>query len=284
MIQQIEVIKKEPLEQSSELIVAEHSHGVNLMTPQYLQEMVDIETANRKILTQYISQHLKEGEDYGKIHVVSKSKCAEPYNCKNSYHFSKPSLFKAGTEKFVSLFKLRPTFDKDSDTWEMSGKKTGLFCYVCRLIDNRGNVVSEGRGSCDVSEKSSMNEAIKLAQKRAQTDAVLRHGALSDVFTQDLEDIPLDSISSHSDKPRQDKALIGASQSQIDLMKRLCEEQSFYPRVYYKLIMSHLHIQETTGGKDGTASQIIGFLIEQSKKYSGRGMSTHQDWAEENNL
>lgn len=85
---------------------------------------------------------------------------------------------------------LRATFKRDDETWEMSGKKPGLFCYICYLLDSKGNVVGEGRGSCDLSEKRSANEAIKLAEKRAQLDAVLRTGGLSDFFTQDLEDLP----------------------------------------------------------------------------------------------
>lgn len=158
---------------------------------QALQQMVDLEVEKRKILTKYISAHMKRGTDYGSIHINK--------NCPNKYnpsarraisHFSKDCLFKPGSEKFSSLMKLTPKFRKDVETWEMTGNKLGLICYVCELTDSKGQIVGEGRGSADISEKLwSMNNAIKIAQKRAQIDAVLRTGGLSDFFTQDLEDI-----------------------------------------------------------------------------------------------
>jgi len=40
-----------------------------------------------------------------------------------------------------------------------------------------------------VLKEKDINKAIKMAQKSAQIDAVLRTGALSDAFTQDLEDV-----------------------------------------------------------------------------------------------
>jgi len=62
----------------------------------------------------------------------------------------------------------------------------------CVLLSKSGVEVGEGRGASSVAEKSnwSVNNALKIAQKRAQTDAVLRTGGLSDFFTQDLEDMP----------------------------------------------------------------------------------------------
>lgn len=156
----------------------------NLIAPDIknLEKFIEIEKKRRELLKKYISENLVEGVDYGKIKITS-SKTGQEYE-------SKPTLFKAGSEKFMSLMHLRVTFKRDDETWEMSGKKPGLFCYVCFLLDSKGNVVGEGRGSCDVQEKRSANEAIKLAEKRAQLDAVLRTGGLSDFFTQDLEDLP----------------------------------------------------------------------------------------------
>lgn len=82
-------------------------------------------------------------------------------------------------------------FEKDTDTIEMSGEK-GLFAYICRLYTASGEMVGEGRGAASLSEKTWMvNNAVKIAEKRAQIDAVLRTGALSDFFTQDLEDMDL---------------------------------------------------------------------------------------------
>lgn len=180
-------IEPEVTERTNEMAVVEDQGAI---APARLQAMVDIETQNRKILKEFIGSHLVSGTDFGKIHI--NRDCPDKYKCTNAYHFSKDSLFKSGTEKFTSLFRLRPVFRRDNDTWEMANRRTDLFCFVCELQDIRGNVLAEGRGACDAKEKQgSVNVAIKIAQKRAQTDAVLRHGALSDFFTQDLEDMAI---------------------------------------------------------------------------------------------
>lgn len=135
------------------------------------------EAKKRGLITQYISQHMKSGSDYGTIKIGGRD--------------SKPSLFKPGSEKFLSLFKLTARFEKDSETWEMAGSEKGVFAYKCLLYAQNGSVVGEGRGISKLSEKAgwTINNAVKIAEKRAQIDAVLRTGALSDFFTQDLEDM-----------------------------------------------------------------------------------------------
>lgn len=137
-----------------------------------LARMVEDETQTRKILTKYITEHLKEGVDFGKVGPSQK-----------------PTLLKPGTEKFCSLMGLTVKFSKDSETFEMAGSPQGLFCYKAILVNRDGRVIGEGRGACSIQEKKNANTAIKIALKRAQTDAVLRSGGLSDFFTQDLEDM-----------------------------------------------------------------------------------------------
>jgi len=142
--------------------------------------MVEDETAMRKIITGYISEHMEKDVDYGTIQLKGKDGRAFE---------SKPSLFKAGAEKFGSLMKLRPDIQMDRETWEMSGSKPGVFCYKCYLYNPDGKIVGMGLGACTLEEKyNSYNNAIKIAKKRAFVDAILTTGALSDFFTQDLED------------------------------------------------------------------------------------------------
>ena len=131
-------------------------------------------TQQRALLTSYIRQHLQEGIDYYTIILGNK--------------VAKPSLSKAGSEKFLSLFNLQARFHKDAETWEMLGCPAGVLCYVCVLAAQDGTVVGEGRGARDIAQDNDINKAIKMAQKSAQIDAILRIGALSDSFTQDLED------------------------------------------------------------------------------------------------
>lgn len=164
-----------------------------VLTTKDLQTRIEEETEQRKLITQFITDHMKSGVDYGTIKIKTRD---------GREVESKPSLFKPGSEKFVSLFHFRPTFERDDDTWEMAGKPAGLFCYKCNLIAPNGAIVGEGRGTARVGEKQGQteNNVVKIAEKRAQIDAVLRTGGLSDFFTQDIEDMNLDQ---DQEKPRQ---------------------------------------------------------------------------------
>lgn len=147
------------------------------LAPAQLAKVMESEAKKRVLITRYIGHHMKSGTDFGTIAINGRE--------------SKPSLFKPGSEKFLSLFKLIARFEKDTETWEMAGSKAGVFAYRCLLIASNGNVVGEGRGVSTLDEKRwSINNAVKIAEKRAQIDAVLRTGSLSDFFTQDLEDLP----------------------------------------------------------------------------------------------
>lgn len=176
-----------------------------------LQDMVDFETSNRKILTDFISQHMIKGIDFGSIQIGGRN--------------SKDCLFKSGAEKIGSLFRLRADVIKDSDTWEMSGSKFGLFCYRCNLYNNKGEIVGMGLGACSVEEKKNFNNAIKIAKKRAFVDAILTTGALSDFFIQDLEDM---ENTSHSQRR------VGGEEVSADMGVEPHEEQdTSSPRVDY---------------------------------------------------
>jgi hypothetical protein len=191
------VLETKPIETTKEVVIQPATPGTvgravfDLTSPQDLKIAVDNQTALRKVLEQYIRDNMVNKTDYGIIHVKKKEECPKPWECENPYHYSKPSLFKPGAEKFASLFRLTARFKKDVETCEMAGSVPGLFAYMCELVNSSGEVVGEGRGACSAAEKSgSMNTAIKIAQKRAQMDATLRYGALSGFFTQDMEDEP----------------------------------------------------------------------------------------------
>lgn len=156
-----------------------------------LSVLMKAETEKRQLLNKYISNHMVNGVDFGTIKFGGKE--------------SKPSLFKPGSEKYLSLFRFVAFFVKDTDTWEMAGKVDGLFCYLCQIKNSKGEVVGEGRGAANLKEKNgwTVNNAIKIAEKRAQIDAVLRTGGLSDFFTQDLEDMKQE----YDTSPVDDKAV-----------------------------------------------------------------------------
>lgn len=177
-----------------------------------LKQKVDIETDNRKVLTAFITEHMKKGVDYAPIHVAKN--CVNKYACTNKYHFSKDNLTKAGAEKIRSLLRLRPETVMDRETWEMAGSRAGHFCYRCNLFDMvSGELVGDGLGACTIEEKGNLNNAIKIAKKRAFVDAILSTGSLSDFFTQDLEDL-VESVEPVEKTPRQMREVIEKKESE----------------------------------------------------------------------
>jgi hypothetical protein len=146
-----------------------------------MEELVEATTAIRALLARYIRVTFKPGLHFGIIPLAGQEN-------------SKPTLLKAGAEMICLLFGWRARFSADRDNIEMYGPgTTGTFDYVCQLIDRQGQVVGQGRGVAELRETSmtSANMAVKMAEKRAYIDAVLRAAGLSQYFTQDLEDMLL---------------------------------------------------------------------------------------------
>src|SRR5262245_2807069 len=102
----------------------------------------------RAMLMAYIREHLQEGIDYYTLTVGGK--------------VSKPSLSKAGSEKFLHLFQVHAHFRQDEETWEMLGRPAGVICYVCALYTSSGVCVGEGRGAREVGKEKDINKAIKM--------------------------------------------------------------------------------------------------------------------------
>lgn len=141
-----------------------------------MQLRAQLWTEARAVLDEFIHSQFVPGVDFGTIIVKGKA--------------TKPTLFKPGAEKVCALYGWTARFARDRPTYEMFGSPPGLVCYVCRLIDQAGQIIGEGRGAAKLSEGTdhSANQVIKKAQKRAKVDAVLSAAQLSEWFTQDLED------------------------------------------------------------------------------------------------
>jgi hypothetical protein len=157
-----------------------------------------------------IQKNLKDGHDFGVVAGAG----------------SKPTLLKPGGEKICMMFGLNPEYEFLERT---ENYKDGFFAYniKCTLYKN-GNPVSQGVGNCNSMEKKYryinsdtipenidpttvekittkwgavkykipnphiadlVNTILKMAKKRAFIDAVLQVASLSDVFTQDLEEM-----------------------------------------------------------------------------------------------
>lgn len=155
-----------------------------------------------------VQKTLKNGQDYGEIPGTNK-----------------PTLLKPGGEKICMLFGLNPEYEF-LQTTEDYEKEFFSYNIKCTLYRN-GQAVAQGVGSCNSKEKkyrfinvdevpenyigyqeeitdkygrtkfkinntdicTLVNTILKMAKKRAFIDAVLQVASLSEVFTQDIEDI-----------------------------------------------------------------------------------------------
>lgn len=155
-----------------------------------------------------VQKTLKVEHDYGKVPGTTK-----------------PTLLKPGGEKICMLFGLNPEYEFLQIT-EDYDKEFFTYNIRCTLFRN-GQPVAQGVGSCNSKEKkyrfvnvdeipenyigpsekitdkygrvkykinnpdicSLVNTILKMAKKRAFIDAVLQVASLSEVFTQDIEDM-----------------------------------------------------------------------------------------------
>lgn len=127
----------------------------------------------------------------------------------------KPTLLKPGAEKIVMMMGLSSRYEI-MDKVEDYDK--GFFSYNIRCtLSRNGYDICEGVGNCNSRESkyvkadpySIANTILKMAKKRAYVDAALSVASLSDIFTQDLEDMPDMRISSGpSHRDNQGKALL----------------------------------------------------------------------------
>lgn len=147
---------------------------------------------NRKALIEWVRGALVEGVDFGKIHFVARSKCDRGNQCTNPNHFSKPVLFKPGAEKICGMLGVTPTFPtmKEYEQMALDGKQIASIIMRCHILSAEEKVVADGIGARSVEQDyGDLNKALKMACKSGMIDATLRMAGLSEIFTQDLEDM-----------------------------------------------------------------------------------------------
>ncbi len=152
---------------------------------------------NRKALVKWIQDNLVQGVDFGRIHVAGKEKCSyareeRTRQCDNKYHWSKPSLWKPGAEKICGMLGLVPRFPnlKEYEHAVLRGEDIRTIILKCELNTPSGFVAAEGTGARRVAQdKGDINKSLKMSEKSAHIDATLRVAGLSEIFTQDLEDM-----------------------------------------------------------------------------------------------
>ena len=145
-------------------------------------EISQVQATMNKItqFQQVIQKTLHQGHDFGIIPGTDK-----------------PTLLKPGAEKILMMMGLQSEFEIVDSTRDF---EKGFFQYQVRCKLLKGDmVITEGLGACNTRERKYLkmdpytmdNTVLKMAKKRALVDAALLVASLSDVFTQDLEDMDL---------------------------------------------------------------------------------------------
>lgn len=107
----------------------------------------------------------------------------------------KLTLLKPGAEKILMLMGVASEYEIIE---KIEDYEKGFFAYTIRCTLLKNDVkITEGLGSCNTKEKRYRNQdvfmivntVLKMAKKRAQVDATLTIASLSNVFTQDIEDM-----------------------------------------------------------------------------------------------
>lgn len=168
---------------------------------------------NRKALMAWIRESLVRGTDYGRIHVVAKSKCDQGNDCKNERHFSKDCLFKPGAEKIAGMLGVTPTFPTlpEYEKAALAGVELKQIILRCHMVDAGGRIVADGIGARSLEQDyGDINKALKMCAKSAHIDATLRMAGLSEVFTQDLDQMKADGKFESTAEVKLDPAVVPA--------------------------------------------------------------------------
>jgi len=177
---------------------------------------------NHAELEAWCLKYLKPGIDYDWIHVVKKSTCDKGQKCDNPDHFTKKFLLKPGAEKICIKLNVRPHFPmlEEYERRAIRGEKLDFIILRCELLDiATGMIRAEGIGGRTIEQDyGDLNRTLKMCAKSAQTDAVLRMGGLSGLFTQDLDDQP--------PRVNGEERITG---KQLEILQDLCKKGGWNP-------------------------------------------------------
>jgi len=165
------------------------------VSPEAFRGALNRRGENRKALMVWVRDSLVSGVDFGRIHVVGKNSCSKGNQCDNPRHFSKDCLFKPGAEKIAGMLGVTPTFPtlhKYEDA-ALAGVELKQIILRCHMVDGSGRIVADGIGARSLEQDyGDINKSLKMCAKSAHIDATLRMAGLSEVFTQDLDQMKAD--------------------------------------------------------------------------------------------
>lgn len=171
--------------------------GEELAVRNQAEQQAALEVRAQVNQIQYLMHNvLKQGEHYGTI----------PGTGKNA----KPTLFQSGAEKIAFMFHLVPKCEVTRESlpgghreYEVkctlvsrdTGQEMGCGIGLCSTMESKYRYRWTGYGdnrrrveNADIAD--TYNTVMKMAKKRALVDAVKSTTAASDIFSQDIEDLP----------------------------------------------------------------------------------------------
>ncbi len=158
---------------------------------------------------------------------------------------NKPTLLKPGAEKILMMMGVSSEYELIE---KVQDYERGFFAYTVRCILKRnGEMITQGLGHCNTREKryqsdkqdpyTLANTCLKMAKKRSQIDATLTIASLSELFTQDVEDMyPAGNGSSNGSGHKNEngnwngnkqKSPRAASEKQLSLIRGKMNEAGF---------------------------------------------------------
>lgn len=150
------------------------------LSPADFRQALGRRSENRKSLIEWIRASLVEGVDYGTVPLRRGGQ-------------SKPSLRKPGAEKICGMLGVIPRFPtlREYERAALDGRPIEQIILRCEIQNVDDVCLAEGAGARTLTQDNGdLNKCLKMAEKSAHINATLRLSGLSEIFTQDLEDMP----------------------------------------------------------------------------------------------
>jgi len=134
----------------------------------YIKKGIDVLAEKRKVFTELIFPTLIPEQDYWVTDDGRKV------------------LSKGGAERLAEIYSITALFIADKESLAFFGNSSGTIAYRC-ILRREGKIIGEGRGTTSTKDHDeSINSTIKVAQKSAFVDGILRVTGMSFLFSQDF--------------------------------------------------------------------------------------------------
>ncbi|EAX47539.1 hypothetical protein TcarDRAFT_1274 [Thermosinus carboxydivorans Nor1] len=182
---------------------------------------------------------------------------------------SKPTLLKPGAEKILMLMGLTSEYEVVEKVQDYD---TGFFAFTVKCtILRQGLKITEGVGHANTREKrytsgrqqdpyTLANTVLKMAKKRAQIDAVLTVASLSEIFTQDLEDMDFEQEKPRQEQPRPATQNGPATEAQLKKLYAMAKEMGVSDQAMKELLQQRYQVESSKQLTKQQASDLIEYL------------------------